>query len=605
MEEINYDVMRYDLDDDGYILNIYFGCSSGTCKGYTGTIPDGYDSIEDWATNANIRAYRVVEDNLVFDAARCSQIENKCAKEAEENRLVRYKEIKNITSIYKQDLYEMYKTSESEEAQLVELTDANRFEAIKIHIKNISKTITGKLVIKSSNANMLPNEATSKEESGISFAGNEDKSITLNGTATANIEYLIAGTSTNTIPLLNLKKNLDYFLSSDGYTIKMYHYDGIDRTQVYSGTGAIKFTDDDKNVTQIVLIIPKGKVINNETIYLMLNKGTTAEPYIMHDSNEAIIDLGEYSFAYGDNIEIEDGQATLYKEIYPNSSLFPSPNLYPRGTAYDLGDINNMPLTYKEKSYLYVCADALISMKYPNTTQNLEYENTSSKNGGFSVDEEGNASIANGAVKINKQGIQMADGTEIVGATGVFSIFEFDGEVTGYNPVRNGQYQSLGADYVYELDAVETERMILDAYIPENFTIKKAYIHFSHYPIDAIWQNKSIGAGYCRELKLYKANAESMETKYLIGSEYLHTYEDEASEEITNAFGVSSYTPSSSGLSDIETIDIANELTTGKNRLIIKSDATMPTGDDETIMKQCALRTGMVQATLVVLGFSK
>lgn len=215
------------------------------------------------------------------------------------------------------------------------------------------------------------------------------------------------------------------------------------------------------------------------------------------------------------------------------------------------------------------------------------------------------SAVINDVVTIDKNGIEMADGTSIVGATGVFSIFEYDGEVTGYNPVRNGQYQALGASYVYELNVVESERMILDAYIPENFTIKEAYIHFSHYPIDVIWQGDSIGAGYCRELKLYKANAESMETKYLIGSEYFHTYEDDTSEEITNAFGVSSYTPSSYGLSDIETIDLANKLTTGKNRLIIKSAATMPTGDDETIMKECALRTGMVQATLVVLGFSK
>lgn len=215
------------------------------------------------------------------------------------------------------------------------------------------------------------------------------------------------------------------------------------------------------------------------------------------------------------------------------------------------------------------------------------------------------SAVVNDAVTINKNGIEMSDGTSIIGATGVFSIFEYDGEVSVFNPVRNGKYQSLGMSYYMGLGDYDVDRMTFDAYIPENFTIKNAYILFSHYPTTVYFQSQNIGKGYCRNLKLYKADSESMETLYMVGGEYANTYENSSSQEIKNAFGVSSYTPSSSTLTDKKTIDLASYLKTGKNRLIIKSTATKPSGNEEYMYKQTALMTGMAQATLVVLGFSK
>lgn len=635
-EEINYEIMRYDLDENGYILNVYFGCASGTCTGYTGTIPEGYESLEDWSANENIRAYKIVDGNLTFDATRNAQLEKQYAKEEEDNRLVCYKEIKNITSIYKQDLYDMYQTSTSKEAKMLELTDANRFEAIKVKLKSggklqlpeeyqqveyiestgtqyidtgvivdsnlvietrqaflfnsdlhgstsyfsigsadasrnrieigyqpstnkfwancgtvtdrpvnfptdenihvfkwkgdeyfsidgtelntsnpsytpftgttnfylfkdnnrmsnwcpvrqdyckiwngetlirylipcyrksdnviglydaisnvfytnagtgeflkgndISLPIKDKVTIKSTNANMLPNEATSKEESGISFVENEDKSLTLNGTATADIEFVIAGSSENTKPILHFIKNEDYYLSSGNHTVTMYDYDGTERVQIFSGTENIKFTDEDKNCTQVVLSIPSGTVIDNETIYLMLNPGTEAEQYVLHDSNEVTIDLEDYAFVPGDRIDIEDGEVTLYKELYPSSTLYPSNTLYPRGTSYNLESIDIMPVTYKDKTIVYAFENVTISMEYPNTSQNIEYENTSSKNGGFIIDDEGNMECNNAKVNgtvnsnngviggwtINNEGF--TNGDVFIRSNGYSSIYTF------------------------------------------------------------------------------------------------------------------------------------------------------------------------------------
>ena len=467
--------------------------------------------------------------------------------------------------------------------------------------------IKNKITVKSTNANMLPNEATSKEESGISFVEMEDKSIILNGTATADIEYVIAGTNTNTKPILQFKKNIDYFLSSGGYTVTMYNYDGTDRTQVYSGTEAIKFTDEDKSIMQVVISIPNGTVIDNETIYLMLNKGTEAEPYVMHDSNEVTIDLGEYEFDIGNSVDLKDGEATLYEELYPSDTLYPSSSLYPKGIAYDLGDIGIMPTTYKGKTYIYAYENVELYATYPNNVQNIKYENTSSANGGFSVDEEGNASIANGAVKINSAGIQMADGTEIVGATGVFSIFEYDGKVSYANPLKNGQYEGLGIRYNPLEIKYEPDRMVFDVYIPENFSIKKAYIMFRHYPIDVYYIDASKGQGYCRDLKLFDANDTELKTTAYVAGEYRNEFDFDSLVEIENAFGEASYTPSSTELSHIQTNDISENLSTGFNRLAIMSTTTMPTvvENDFSADIEAMLKTGMVQATLVVMGFSK
>lgn len=62
--------MRYILDDNGYVSicsdnNIV--CGGKECTEYTGAIPEGYDSLEDWVQNANIRAYHIVNGNLTLD----------------------------------------------------------------------------------------------------------------------------------------------------------------------------------------------------------------------------------------------------------------------------------------------------------------------------------------------------------------------------------------------------------------------------------------------------------------------------------------------------------------------------------------------------------
>lgn len=78
--------MRYELCENGYINKVFFGCHSGTCTLYEGAIPDGYETIEEWVQNANIRAYKIVDGNLVYDAdedARLQEEYNNCGLSGE------------------------------------------------------------------------------------------------------------------------------------------------------------------------------------------------------------------------------------------------------------------------------------------------------------------------------------------------------------------------------------------------------------------------------------------------------------------------------------------------------------------------------------------
>ena len=162
--------------------------------------------------------------------------------------------------------------SDSTDGKIITVSNAsNIFPSVKV--TDIDPYSYNKLDFIITGKNMLKNDATSKELNGMSFTQNADRSITINGTATSDIEYNIGGTSLNTSPFLCFKKGIEYYLSGlKGQTIKMYYFDGTNRTQIYSGSsGTITFTDSDKLVTQIVLSIPSGKVIKKVTLYPMLS----------------------------------------------------------------------------------------------------------------------------------------------------------------------------------------------------------------------------------------------------------------------------------------------------------------------------------------------
>lgn len=79
--------MRYILDDLGYIEEIIFGgiieCKNKTCTEYTGEVPSGYNTLLEWCETANIRAFKVVDGQLVYDADKDAELQALWPDEAE------------------------------------------------------------------------------------------------------------------------------------------------------------------------------------------------------------------------------------------------------------------------------------------------------------------------------------------------------------------------------------------------------------------------------------------------------------------------------------------------------------------------------------------
>lgn len=80
--------MRYILNDEGYIETISFlyeiECNNKSCTEYKGTIPEGYSSLIEWSENAVIQAYKIVDGNLVYDAAKETELIAKWEEEQKE-----------------------------------------------------------------------------------------------------------------------------------------------------------------------------------------------------------------------------------------------------------------------------------------------------------------------------------------------------------------------------------------------------------------------------------------------------------------------------------------------------------------------------------------
>ena len=226
-------------------------------------------------------------------------------------------------------------------------------------------------------------------------------------------------------------------------------------------------------------------------------------------------------------------------------------------------------------------------------------------NGGFSIDEEGNASIANGAVKIDNTGIQMADGTSIVGGKGMMTNMEFVGH-GNMNDGISGNYYQVGFRTNSFTSRNFKAKITIDAYIPEGFTITKAVVVLSHFPLKVQFQGQEKGYGYSRAVKIYSSSNAKRYRVWNIGSEYFDEetgYNSELSiKNILNGWTPENY--SEHMIENIVTDNIKDSLTSGINRLVIQSSEDIPTFSyDDNNQINCALKTGMMSATLEVYGF--
>lgn len=456
MDEINYDIMRYELDSNGYISNVYFGCASGTCAGYQGTIPSGYDSLEDWAENANIKAYKIVNGNLVYDAQRDAELQAQYEVEAERNAnaSVGYvnDKINQISSLYDNNLKKTttdLRIDDASEYSIPEIViEAKDIDLTELEYKNGGVTIsnltpnsvdvksdttstytTGRFVLnlpvgeyelnaiatweddtysggfgallnvsvynkgtstrvswqevnwkndtkgdkktktititdndlydyilqfypvsnvasqgrivnfsdihlkqtkfddgiklQVSNSNLLTNAGKEETINGLTFVPNEDGTVYVSGTATADVEYIVAGSMENTTPLFMIDTvhsmhtefddqwvTVDITMdgSGSGGTLKgrIYSYDGTDRELVAEQWNELT---ENKYITCATLYFTSGVTID-ATLGLTVRKQDDTSSYVQGKSR-GVIDIGISELGIDEKIVISGGYVKL------------------------------------------------------------------------------------------------------------------------------------------------------------------------------------------------------------------------------------------------------------------------------------------------------
>ena len=147
---------------------------------------------------------------------------------------------------------------------------------------------------------------TAKTESGITFTINEDRSITVNGTATAHIYYHL--TPSYGANLFNLPATKYYFSDNcdKASAPKRFEVDVKKRvdsvnnyvTALYGGTGALDLTGLDYNAVWVVLNIPAGAVFDNVTYKPQLELGSTATEYEPYKAVGDLITDSDYAGKY-------------------------------------------------------------------------------------------------------------------------------------------------------------------------------------------------------------------------------------------------------------------------------------------------------------------
>lgn len=315
--------MRYELDNEGYVLATYWGCHSGNYAEYTGEVPTGYSSLVEWSENALINAYYINEEgNLTLDSERQKELKLKIEIETEENTPILRKDF-----IVTNETVEKQYVSATANGSLLVLDNVKKLDPY-VKITDIECYKDGKIEIYAQTKNMLKNDGKTETINGVTFTRYND-SIAINGKATANIEYDLSGSSDNATSLFMLRKGTNYYLNIGGFNCEMKYFDGETTAQVYIGASGLINLTENKKVTQVILKIPVGTTVNT-TIKPQLELGSSSSEFVHCETNRLTIDLSEYTF----------------KGLFPSDDLFPSDTLYPMGSYILI-----------QSGAIYVCAD--------------------------------------------------------------------------------------------------------------------------------------------------------------------------------------------------------------------------------------------------------
>lgn len=284
-EEIDYNKMRYQLDEEGYVIEVNWGCTTGNCIEYNGEVPEGYIDLEDWFENANLRAYKVVNGNLILDTVKNENLGQLYAKEAEENCGASKKYVndtlKKSTAVVTDEL-----ATEKNGNDLFILDDAGNYEVPYLKIKS---NAVQNIKVVSSNKNILGISGLTTTINGVEIRINADGTITLNGAATDHIEYDLSGSITNKEMLFLIKNNIDYIISglTNDVSLSLYSFDGIDRTLIGNYANELINLSSSSEITQVTLNISSGAEFNDVVIAPQIEINNIASEFVKHEETKA------------------------------------------------------------------------------------------------------------------------------------------------------------------------------------------------------------------------------------------------------------------------------------------------------------------------------
>jgi len=245
----------------------------------------------------------------------------------------------------------------------------------------------------------------------------------------------------------------------------------------------------------------------------------------------------------------------------------------------------------------------------------IRLEGYTTINGGFSVDENGNASIANNTVLIDTEGITLSDGAKILGGDGLVTNLIFNSQNSGGSSGTAAGYygyKELGFGSIYDPDAqsgmrFESTALEIEVNIPENFVIQSAYLTL--YTTQIQWGVYNY-YGYPRNLGIFVSDSSVPEMYYESWeSEYYSSFEYSGS-VINNAWegNTTYYTPSNVNgfyLNIKKSKDLKEYISTGNQLLFIKSNDEIPSYDTTAGKTTAAQKTGLGKAVLNVFGYTQ
>ena len=227
----------------------------------------------------------------------------------------------------------------------------------------------------------------------------------------------------------------------------------------------------------------------------------------------------------------------------------------------------------------------------------ISLEGIVTANENFKILEDGSIESKNGSFSGN---IYLQDGNRVIGGDGILTNLQFNsvGNYEGYG-LLGFNYNSFDDSYTYADISIDVD-------IPDNFTIEHAYLTLYH--TSATWsyyneytkENIDI-KGYARNLKVYESGNNLNYSFYMTyGGDYAVDLSSGFLNEITNAFGISSYTPSSDyGIDVKKTLDIREHLRTGEtHKIVVRTAESIPVEENIACSK-----TGMARAVINVIGY--